>query len=204
MDGLIIDRARALPTMARMKSGVRRLAAVLWLAALSACVSGTRIDSLYEDLADEVASTDPVALPTAVSDKQHEERADEVRAIVEKEGVKTADQAFKAAVLLVGTDRPADLILAEELANKATTLGEPRGPRVMAEAVDKRLMLSGAPQKYGTQFVFEFVLDSWRLYPIDPGTTDSMRAAVGVPSYADLLAAEDEMNRAHKKKERPH
>jgi hypothetical protein len=82
-------------------------------------------------------------------------------------------------------------------------MGESRGARVMAEAVDKRLMLAGAPQKYGTQFVFEFVLDSWRLYPIDPGTTDNMRAAVSVPSYADLLAAEDEMNRAHKKKQRP-
>jgi hypothetical protein len=149
-----------------------------------------------------VADTDPVALPTAASDKLHEERADEVREIVEKEGVKTAEDAFKAAVLLVGTDRPADLLLAEELASKAASLGEPRGTRVMAEAVDKRLMLSGAPQKYGTQFVFEFVLDSWRLYPIDPATTDAIRASVSVPTYAELLAAEDEMNRAHKKRRR--
>jgi hypothetical protein len=190
--------------MAAMKSFVRSLAAVLALATLPACVSGaSRIASLYDSLAHEVANADPVSLPTISSDQIHEGRADEVRAIVEKEGVHTAEEAFMAAVLLVGTDRPADLTLAEELANKATAMGESRGPRVMAEAVDKRLMLEGAPQKYGTQFVFEFVLDSWRLYPIDPGTTDSMRAAVSVPTYAELLAAEDEMNRAHKKKLRP-
>lgn len=197
------DPAASRTTMSVMKSLVRPLAAILALATLPACHSGPeRIARLYDDLAREVASTDPVGLPTESSDKRHEERADLVRAVLEKGGELSAEDGFKAAVILVGTDRPADLVLAEELAKKSAELGERRAARVMAEAVDKRLMLEGVPQKYGTQFVFEFVLDSWRLYPIDPATTDEIRASVGVPTYAELLAAEDTMNRAHKKKPR--
>lgn len=191
-------------TMAAMKPSVRVLGVVvLALALLPACRSGSaRIAQLYDDLEREVAGADPVSLPTSSSDKRHEERADAVRAIVEKDGVESAEDAFKAAVLLVETARPADLVLAEELAQEAAALGEPRALRVMAEAVDKRLMIAGAPQKYGTQFLFAFVLDSWRLYPIDPETTDELRASVGVPTYAELLASEDAMNRAHGKKPR--
>lgn len=184
-------------------SNTRSAILVAALAAAAACRTGTaRISQLYENLAREVADLDPVHLPTVESDKRHEERADAVRAIVEEHAIETADDAFKAAVILVGTDRPADLALAEKLARKSADLGEPRGLRVVAEAVDKQLMLAGAPQMYGTQFVFEFVLDSWRLYPIEPTTTDEERSAYGVPTYAELLAAEDAMNRAHGKKPR--
>lgn len=199
-----IDQILAITTMAAMKSSVGPLSAVvLALATLSACTSGSaRIAQLYDSLEREVASADPVGLPTERGDKRHEGRADTVREIFEKDGIHTAEDAFKAAVLLVETTRPADLELAERLARKAAELGEPRGLRVMAEAVDKRLMIQGLPQTYGTQFMFVFVLDSWRLYPIDPMTTDEVRASVGVPAYAELLAAEDHMNRAHGKKPR--
>ncbi|MDZ4773871.1 MAG: hypothetical protein SGI72_12140 [Planctomycetota bacterium] len=180
-----------------------RICAAFVLVALPACLSGTgRIAQLYDNLAHEVASKDAVTLPTLSSDKKHEERADEVRAILERGGELSSDDAFKAAVLLVGTDRTADLVLAEQLAKLSTELGDKRGMRVMAEAIDKRLMLAELPQKYGTQFAFEFVLDSWRLYPIDPTTTDEIRASVMVPTYAELLEAEDAMNRAHGKKPR--
>lgn len=181
------------------------LVLVFGLLSLAACQTGTvRISRLYDDLAREVADADPVRLPAGDADAIHEERADKARAVVEESGITTAEDNFKAAVILVGTKRIPDLDLAETLARRSAELGEPRGLRVMAEAVDKRAMLAGKPQKYGTQFVFEWVLDAWRLYPIDLTTSDADRAAVGVPTYAELLASEDAMNRAHGKKTREH
>jgi hypothetical protein len=94
--------------------------------------------------------------------------------------------------------------MAETLARRSADLGEPRALRVVAEAVDKRAMLQGKPQKYGTQYVFDWVLDSWRLHPIEITTTDADRAAMGVPTYAELLAGEDAMNEEQHKKPRPH
>lgn len=181
----------------------RLLACVVIAAALTSCqTGGSRVARIYADLAREVEGADPVKLPPREAEGVHLRRADEVRAIVEKEGVSTAEDCFKASVILVDTKRVEDIDLAETLARRSALLGEPRGLRVAAEAIDKRLMLTGRAQKYGTQFVFEYVLDSWRLYPVDIATTDDERAAMGVPSYADLLASEDAMNRAHGKRPR--
>jgi hypothetical protein len=170
-----------------------------------ACQSpSSKIDSLYVDLENEVRHADPIHLPSANADEIHRQRADAVRAALDKGDVTSADALFKASVILVDTSRIDDLELAEKLARKSAELGEPRGLRVAAEAVDKRAMLGGKdPQKYGTQYVFDWVLDSWRLYPVDIATTDAERAQMGVPTYAELLRAEDEMNRAQKKNLRP-
>jgi len=189
--------------MSRMHSTLRSFCIVVALCALVACQSNSaRIAKLYDNLAREVAGADPVRLPSESSDARRAARADEVQEIAKKDGIHAAEDAFKAAVILVGTQRTADLELAEKLALKSAELGEKRGLRVAAEAIDKRLMIAGEPQMYGTQYVFEFVLDSWRLFPIDPTTTDEERAVMSVPTYAELLAAEDAMNRAHKKKPR--
>ena len=171
---------------------------------MSACqTSSSRIGRLYVDLEQEVRHADPVRLPTEHADEVHKERADAVRAIVDEGGVTSMDDTFKAAVILVGTSRVEDMDLAETLARKSSELGEPRGLRVVAEAVDKRAMLQGKQQKYGTQYYFDWVLDSWRLYPVDIASTDAERAQMGVPTYAELLHAEDEMNRVQGKKLRP-
>jgi hypothetical protein len=171
---------------------------------IGACQTGSsRIERLYVDLENEVRNADPVHLPSENADEVHRQRADAVREVVEKGGVSSAEDLFMASVILVDTSRVPDMDLAEELARKSAEKGEPRGLRVVAEAVDKRAMLQGKAQKYGTQYVFEWVLDSWRLYPVDLETTDAERAQMGVPTYAELLRAEDEMNRAQKKTLRP-
>lgn len=179
------------------------LASILALATAACQTSSSRIDRIYADLEHEVRAADPVALPSPDADEVHRHRADAVREIVEEGGAADAESAFKAAVILVGTSRAADLELAESLARRSADLGEPRALRVVAEAVDKRAMLEGKPQKYGTQYVFEWVLDSWRLHPVDVATTDAERASMGVPTYAELLWAEDAMNESHGKKKRP-
>jgi hypothetical protein len=191
--------------LARMSARYLRLVLPLVLLTAVGCQSpSSHVGRIYADLEAEVRDKDPVRLPAADAEAVHRQRADDVRKIVDKEGLSTADDNFKAAVILVGTSRMPDLDLAETLARRSSQLGEPHGLRVAAEAVDKRAMLMGRPQKYGTQYVFEWVLDSWRLYPIDVMTTDTERAEMGVPTYAELLAAEDAMNTAQHKKLRPH
>jgi hypothetical protein len=188
-----------------------RIRFVLVLLVLSSAASGfacrsssARLDRLYGDLAAEVAGADPVANPTMEHVQVHEQRADAVHEIVAQSDLDwNADQYFKASVLLVDTLRPKDLELAAQFARRAVDKGEPRGLRVGAEAVDKLLMTSNKPQKYGTQYVFDWVLDSWRLYPTDPATTDEERRGVGIAPMAELLQMEDEMNRVHGKKLRP-
>jgi hypothetical protein len=58
----------------------------------------------------------------------------------------------------------------------------------------------GVAQRYGTQYVYEPVLKGWRLYPIDPRTTDAERKAMGVPPLDELKKAEDLLNQ---RKEKP-
>lgn len=187
-----------------MKSHSIVAALLVASSALMSCqTSSGRLSRLYEELGREVAEADPMKGPGKDIGERHLRRADAVRELIAKDEVNTADEHFKAAVLLVETDRPDDMQLAEHHALVSAEMGEKRGLRVAAEAVDKGLMLNAKPQKYGTQFVFEWVLDSWRLYPCDVTTTDGERAQLGVPTYAELLRAEDDMNRAHGKKLRP-
>jgi hypothetical protein len=76
---------------------------------------------------------------------------------------------------------------AHELALKAAELGHPQPARWLAAAAyDRWLMCQGQPQKYGTQYIAEEVY--WKLSDIDPATTDTERAAWGVPPLAKALA----------------
>src|SRR6185295_15582464 len=139
-------------TMTRRRAPLFTL--VLVLLAAGCQTSTSRIARIYADLEQEVADNDPVALPSDRAAQVHIERADSVREIVEKHGITTKEDAFQASVILVGTSRLPDMDLAETLARQSAQLGEPRGLRVAAEAIDKREMLQGRPQKYGTQFIF--------------------------------------------------
>ena len=114
--------------------------------------------------------------------------------MVQQGELKTAEERFEAAVILVENDEPADLKLAEVLAQEAATGGEPLAPRVAAEAIDKQRVLAHEPQRYGTQYEWVAVLREWRLYSLDPNTTDSERRAMGVPPLAEIYEIEKKLN----------
>jgi hypothetical protein len=192
-------------TFSRLLLVLAIAATAAFATSLAGCTStgSSKLNRIYLDLQRDVADADPVIGPRLEMMARHVERADKVKQLVESGDVRTAGDHLKAAVLLVETDRPPDMELAEELARKSASMGEPHGLRVAAEAVDKRLMLAGKEQKYGTQYAFEWVLLSWRLYPCDPATTDGERAEMGVPTYAELLRGEDELNRTTGMKPRP-
>ncbi|WP_342377465.1 hypothetical protein NVS55_39170 [Myxococcus stipitatus] len=82
---------------------------------------------------------------------------------------------------------------ARELATKAMALDaeDPDAPMLAATAEDRELMARGKPQRFGTQR--HRVKGQWRLYPVDPRTTDAERAKWRLPSLEELKReAEDE------------
>jgi hypothetical protein len=169
-----------------------------------ACASPARkLSSLYQELRTEVEAADPVGGPAAGIEERHTERARTVRKLIAEGALVDTQQRFEAAVLLAETQDPADLDLAIELAFQAAEEGDRRGFRVAAEAIDKQLMLAGRLQRYGTQYVRDPLLSKWRLYPLDPATTDAERARMGVPSQAELIAAEQRLNQAEAKSAQP-
>ncbi len=170
---------------------------IVALAALlaSACSTpSSKIGRMYASLQEDVASHKTGSLPDPKLQQRNEERADEVREIVTKEPLESPESKLHAAVLLVESLKPENLALAESLGREAGLAGEKLGFRVAAEAVDKQLVGRGLPQRYGTQFEWVFVLQAWRLYPIDPTTTDADRRAMEVHPLAELYQDEKKMN----------
>jgi hypothetical protein len=95
---------------------------------------------------------------------------------------------FKAAMLLQGQDSTvcAEIsMLAYYLAVESTRRGNDEARRLAAESLDKYLLNSGLPQKYGTQFGRD-LFGQGRLYNYDSATTDQERAEWNVPSLDSL------------------
>ncbi len=169
------------------------------LAALAGCHStSTSLRGLAQDQRDDVLTPVKSSEDAAGLKQRSQERADKVRRLLAQKDVGSAADHFYAALVLVQCTRDTDLELAHEQALAAAQLGEPRGFRVAAEAQDKLLLKRGMLQRYGTQFVWEPVLRAWRLYPIDPHTTDAERKAMGVPPLAELKQQEATLNQREK------
>ena len=107
---------------------------------------------------------------------------------------KQPDDAYHAAALLVASDRPAEVARAAELAHQALA-GDPdllAARPLVATAEDRRAMLAGKPQRFGTQFVE--VDGKWQLYTVDPAVGDDERAEWGLPPLAAAQARVAELN----------
>jgi hypothetical protein len=169
------------------------------LAVLCGCAtSSATLRGLAEDQRDDVVTRPRTVEEARALQLRTAERADKVHALLDKQAVESAADHFYAALVLVQCTRESDLALAHEQALVAAELGEARGLRVAAEACDKLLVKRGMLQRYGTQFVWEPVLSAWRLYPMDPSTTDAERLALGVPALADLQKQAEALNRKPK------
>ena len=169
------------------------------LCALAACHSpSASLRGLAQDQRDDVLAPIKTAEEAADRRQRAEERAAKVRKLLAEEGVGSAADRYYAALVLVQCPTEADLELAQQQALAAAEQGETRGFRVAAEALDKLLVKRGMMQRYGTQFVWEPVLRSWRLYPLDPRTSDAERKAMGVPSLEELRQQEAALNNKEK------
>jgi hypothetical protein len=72
--------------------------------------------------------------------------------------------------------------LAHRLAQAALEAGFPDARWIYAATLDRYLMSLGEPQKYGTQYTW--IDGEFKLYPVDPATTDAERAEYNVPPLA--------------------
>ncbi len=126
--------------------------------------------------------------------RQQESRIERIREFDEKGELQTAADYYNASWILVASQEEEDLALARDFALQAVELGEDRGFRIAATAIDKLNRIDGLPQRYGTQYEFNQFLGRWRLYPVDPATTDAERESMGIPPLRDLYERERELN----------
>jgi hypothetical protein len=121
-------------------------------------------------------------------DAERRLRVSELLAVGE---VTTANDYFHAALIFQHGEDLDDIWRAHELARQATELGPGRSMDykeslwLAAAALDRWLMYQGKPQKYGTQFVPDG--KRYRLWDLDPATTDEERTANHVPSLQEQL-----------------
>lgn len=95
---------------------------------------------------------------------------------------------YNAAVILSNAEsEPAAeaCLLAHELALQAAAEGLDTARTLAARSLDRYLVLSGKPQRYGTQYYIDS-LGAPRIFPFEPAVTDSERIAWGVDSLAVL------------------
>ncbi len=106
-------------------------------------------------------------------------------------GVTAPDDYFHAALIFQHGETLEDIWQAHELARKAAELGATQSMGykdsrwLAAAALDRWLMYQGKPQKYGTQFLPDG--KRWRLWDVDPVTSDAERTANHVPTLQEQL-----------------
>ena len=96
------------------------------------------------------------------------------------------DDLYAAAWILNHGDLTEEVALGSGLAARSAELGRPGARWLAAAALDRSLMYAERPQKYGTNIVPDGV--GYRLWDVDPATTDAERLANDVPPLAEMQA----------------
>jgi hypothetical protein len=105
----------------------------------------------------------------------------------------TRDDLFHAAWVFQHGDGVADVSRAHELALEAVRLGHPAARWLSAAAFDRWCMYRGEPQRFGTQIVPDGL--RYRVWDVDPATTDDERALWNVPSLTEQHRRATELSR---------
>ena len=121
-------------------------------------------------------------------------RRDEVSAILAADRELTAEQRFAAAWILNHGDVAEEAEAAHRLAKHAAEQGFEPARWLAAATLDRSLMYAGRPQKYGTNIVPDGV--GYRLWDLEPATTDAERAAWNVPPRAEMERRAEELSRS--------
>lgn len=108
-------------------------------------------------------------------------------------GGASADDLYHAAWLLNHGETPDEARRAHDLAREAASKGHAGARWLTAAAFDRWCMYEGRPQRYGTQFVPDGV--RFRLWDVDPATTDAQRAEWDVPPLAEQQRRAEELTR---------
>lgn len=157
--------------------------------------------ALYADDCREHSDVPPVgtAAYRALRERDRERRARALDVIAELRGrgerdVPSDADLYHAAWLFNHGETPDDARQGHELAREAAERGHAHARWLAAASYDRWCMYDGRPQLYGTQFVPDGV--RYRLWDLDPSTTDAERAAWNVPPLAEQLARAEALTRA--------
>lgn len=91
----------------------------------------------------------------------------------------SAREYYAAAWVLNHGDTSGEAFRAHELAARADRLGYRKARWLAAAALDRSLMYAGRPRKFGSNIIPDG--QGWRLWDVDPATTDAERAEHDMP-----------------------
>lgn len=137
----------------------------------------------------------PAAIDWTVVTPRDRARLKRVKELIAADGLHTANDYVRSALILQHGEAPDDFLLAHEFCVAAMVLGknDRESASLAAAAEDRYLMNAGRPQRFGTQFT-KGGAGPWRLHPVGDGVTDALRRVMAVPSLAEARAREAEMN----------
>lgn len=113
-------------------------------------------------------------------------RRERVTALIDVGWPDEPEALYAAAWVMNHGDTTDEAITGHRLAAAARDLGHGPARWLAAAALDRSLMYAGQPQIYGTNMVPDGV--AWRVWDVDPVTTDADRAEHDVPPLAELQA----------------
>lgn len=148
-------------------------------------VEKTLINLLHADQSEDRSLTAGTEAYRALRDRDRARR-ERAGALLAEETPASPEALYAAAWLYNHGDEAAEARLGHELARRAAALGHGPARWLTAAALDRSLMYSGLPQKYGTNIVPDGV--RLRLWDVDPTTTDEERGAWDVPPLAEMQA----------------
>lgn len=123
-------------------------------------------------------------------------RLNRVKVLFATDGLHTANDYYRSAMILQHGDVPEDFLLAHEFCVVAIIKGknDRESAWLAASAEDRFLMNIGRPQRFGTQFTSEGA-GPLRLYTVSDGVTDELRRLMGAHSLAEARAHEAELSK---------
>jgi hypothetical protein len=181
------------------KSALSARALGLALAAAATAACGHTPASVSQELremarVDQLSRTPPNDIDTD-ADARRQERVLELLA---QGAIRDAESQEHAALILIHSGITIadgrltalsrdDYLLAYLLAKSAAEKGRVSARALAAAALDRYLVFSGKPQKYGTQTLLDLSTNMMYVPPIDPSTTDAERARWNVEPLAAFM-----------------
>jgi hypothetical protein len=137
----------------------------------------------------------PTVIDWSVVTPRDRARLRRVRELFAADGLHTANDYLRSALILQHGEAPDDFLLAHDFCVAAMVLGrnDVESASLAAGAEDRFLMNVGRPQRFGTQFRRDGT-GPWHLYTVGDGVTDALRKLMGTPSLAEARVREAEMN----------
>ena len=167
-------------------------------AARSSSPSAANDNAELKQLHDEdQADREPENIDWSVVGPRDQARLKRVKELFAANALRTANDYYRAAMVLQHGSVPEDFLLGHELCVAAMMKGrtDKETAWLAASAEDRYLMNLGRPQRFGTQFHSEGS-GPVKLYTVDesPGVTDELRRLMSVHSLAEAKAHEAELN----------